>query len=561
MPEPTPSSRETRWARWVRFLAHRETGEALALFRIACGLCVLGAVGSVVLDGLAPVLWLNRADGGYRDFPDPPWLFHLLGGLTPTTLQVVVAVALVCGLMLVAGLGARLTPLLALQAWLALTEINPQTGGSDDLLLANALWLLVLSRSTATLSLDCRLRTGKWVGNESVPAWPRYLAIYQLVLTYGATGAQKLGFHWTPGGDFSALYYILQIPSWQRGEMTWLAWVYPLTQAATAVTWLWETSAPLLLLSFWYRNTADRPGWLRALFNRLGFRRIFVLVGLCMHGGLMLLMNVEPFNWVTLSYYVCLFRPEEWRAAWRRLCGWGRQGGEGVIESHPKKPSPEAPWIAQARAVLVAGHLLAVTLMAIPGPGGYALDRANWEAPDAQENLAAWSEQLARWGVALSKQQFEDRLWSLVVVWGEARRRVLAAFEPYYDYCGTYQSWRMFGTATRAPTRLHIEVMEGARWRPVYVEREPRCDWLGRWLDHSRFRPALFRFGLRQDEDAFPGFASWVARQAARDFPAASAVRVRFRQAATLPPAEVRAGRRPRGSFHSTRVLRLDAYR
>ena len=63
----------------------------------------------------------------------------------------------------------------------------------DDRLLTNALWLLVLSRSTATLSLDCRLRTGQWVSSVLVPAWPRYLALYQLVLVYGTTGLQKLG--------------------------------------------------------------------------------------------------------------------------------------------------------------------------------------------------------------------------------------------------------------------------------------------------------------------------------------------------------------------------------
>ena len=47
-------------------------------------------------------------------------------------------------------------------------------------------------------------------------------------------------------------------------------------------------------------------------------------------------------------------------------------------------------------------------------------------------------------------------------------------FQPYYDYCGTYQSWYMFGSAQRSPTRLHIDVEEDGVWRPVYVERRDR---------------------------------------------------------------------------------------
>jgi hypothetical protein len=307
------------WGRWVALLAEREDGTSLALFRIACGACILYAVGSVVVYGMVPVIWLGPADGGYGPVGAGPRLFQWFGGVTPTTVWAVVGATLLAGLLLMLGAGGRLTALLALQGYMAVTGINGNTLGAYDWLLTNALWLLVLARSTATLSLDCRLRTGRWRSSELVSAWPRYLAIYQIVLVYWSTGMHKLSRSWVPGGGFSALYYILQEPTWQRRDMTWLAHVYPLTQVATATTWVWEITAPLLLLVLWYRRTRERPGRLRALCNRLPLRGLWVATGVAMHLGILLTMDVGPFSLVALSYYACLFHPDEWRRLGRRL--------------------------------------------------------------------------------------------------------------------------------------------------------------------------------------------------------------------------------------------------
>ncbi len=146
------------------------------------------------------------------------------------------------------------------------------------------------------------------------------MAIYQLVLIYWSTGLHKVSASWTPVGGYSALYYTLQQPTWQRWDMDWLAWVYPLTQAATALTWFWEITSPLLLLALWYRATPERPGRLRAVFNRLNYRRLFVVFGVCLHLMIFALMDVGPFTWVTLAFYVCLYGPDEWRVLCARRC-------------------------------------------------------------------------------------------------------------------------------------------------------------------------------------------------------------------------------------------------
>jgi hypothetical protein len=229
--------------------------------------------------------------------------------------------------------------------------------------------------------------------------------------------------------------------------------------------------------------------------------------------------------------------------------------GEGL-------PRQDRPWIAQARGALVALHLLAITLMAFPAPSARSLIPANWQAPDAQEELATWADNLGQLGIATTKEELAERVWGLASAYSNIHQQLLVPFRPYYDYCGTYQSWHMFGTIARYPTRLHIDIEEkGGEWSPVYIERDPKHDWLGRYLDHSRFRPVLFRFGLHEDEDDFPGLAEWVARHAARDFPRAKRVRVRYSEQATLSAEEVRAGKKPIEHFRTPIILALAKFR
>ena len=314
------------WRRWVAVIERTERGESLALFRIACGLCLLWSLGTVVLSDLVVVLWTAPAYGGYRPPSAANWLMHALGGPTPAVVWSIVVGTLLAGLCVVVGLGGRVAPLVAGQGFLALLRNNPEATGAYDTLLLNLLWLLVLSRSTATLSLDCRLRRGDWTRDVQVPAWPRYLVIFQLVVVYFSTGIHKASASWIPIGDWSALYYILQQPSWQRFDMSWVAHVYPLAQVGTLVTWSWEVSSPLLLLAFYYRANPSGRGRLCRFFNRFDLRKPFVAIGVTLHVLTLILMDVGPFTWISLAPYVCLWHPEEWRRfanRWRRRFGWG----------------------------------------------------------------------------------------------------------------------------------------------------------------------------------------------------------------------------------------------
>ncbi len=64
---------------------------------------------------------------------------------------------------MVLGLFGRLPVLVAAVATRIALSQNMEVSGAGDALLGNALLLLLLGDVTATLSLDCRLRTGRYV--------------------------------------------------------------------------------------------------------------------------------------------------------------------------------------------------------------------------------------------------------------------------------------------------------------------------------------------------------------------------------------------------------------
>lgn len=314
------AARVGRWWRfWVTLFARREPGTALACFRIAVGLVMLYSLLSVGLGGLIDVIWVDQAHGGYAHLGTGNWLLTRLGGPTPAVIHALYGVSLAGALLIIAGAGGRLAILVALQAYIAMALVNGNASGGYDILITNALWLLVLGDATATLSVRCRRRTGRWTSDALIPAWPRYLAVFQLLVTYTTTGLHKLSSDWLPTGGWAALYRVFQDPTWRRFDMQWTAWVYPLTQVATAVTWLFEVSAPLLLVWYYCRYTRERPGRLRARIQRRDLRIPFAALGACLHAGILVTLNVGPFSWATMAYYVCLWHPDELAAAAARL--------------------------------------------------------------------------------------------------------------------------------------------------------------------------------------------------------------------------------------------------
>lgn len=535
--------------RWLGVIARRETGESLALFRVACGACTFTWLLSTVLHGIVSDIWLPTRYGGYREFDSLPWQFELLGGLTPTTLWFVLGICLTTSVAVVIGFGGRFATILLLQSFLAIARLNWEVAGGDCRLTANCLWLLFLAGGTQTLSLDCRLRTGRWTSDRPAAAWPRYLVFYQLVVVYFTTGLQKLSIDWTPAGGYSALYYILQEPSWQRFDMSWLAWIYPLTQIATALTWLWEVSAPLLILAAWYRATRDRPGLVRRWFNRIGFRRVYVAVGVLMHLGVFLLIDLSLFTFISLAMYTCLFTPTEWRAAWSRLANrFGRQTIRQADDGLPQVGTRALSWKQGLVGAFVAFHLVAISLAALPAPPG-SFSRDDLLDEDVQASVIAWNSRLNNLGLNTTVDQLSDLLWQSGSRYMSLRQALLTPLAPYYDLCGTAQGWRMFVGAHRNPTRLRIEVHAAGKWQTVYQQGSREHNWMRTQLNHEHWRTVIFTIAVFGGKERQEQFASWAAREAMVDYPGADALRVRVYKSRSPTPAEVKQGRQPKEAF------------
>ncbi|MCB9683727.1 MAG: hypothetical protein H6735_01640 [Alphaproteobacteria bacterium] len=202
----------------------------------------------------------------------------------------------------------------------------------------------------------------------------------------------------------------------------------------------------------------------------------------------------------------------------------------------------ERAWRA-LRALFVVFHVVAVSVAAFPSVGNAGLNRDAWKQPTVQGEFRAWAGRLGALGVHLTPTELEDRLWTIATTTEGVRQDILTPFQPYYRYCGTWQSWKMFVAPHRYPSRLEILLDRGeGRFEPLYVADSSEYDWHATWFHHDRMRAAVFRYGWDHFRPWRKQFADWVARVAADEFPDARLVRVQFVHYRTPSPEEVLAG-------------------
>ena len=313
------------WRPWVTLLSDREEGTSLALFRIALGLTTLFSLLSIAGAGLVEPLWTGLKHGGMRDLSGN-WLVVSLGGPTPGVIWTLWITALCSAIAFTLGIGGRVVGraicLALLLSYNGLITMNPFASGGYDVLMTNAFWILFLGQPNATLSLHCWRIEGALTSSRQVPAWPRYVLLFQLLLMYSFTGLQKTALVWTPAGGYTALYWITQDPTWMRFDGAFAAWITPLLRIGTAITWHWEQLTLLLLLWYYARYTSERGGRMRRWVLRRDWRIGWMCIGIILHLGILVLVNVGPFSWVTLAFYVLLWRPSELRAGLARWRKW-----------------------------------------------------------------------------------------------------------------------------------------------------------------------------------------------------------------------------------------------
>jgi len=297
------------WSGWVRVCGRRERGTSLALFRIAIGAILLVNCARLLTPGILHPLFTPVAEGGFSVAAEAHPLVGLLGGHTTALTFGLAWAAVALSAALLVGFGGRITALLLLQTLVALHSLPNDLGGGYDRLLSNGVFFLVLGDGAATLSVDCRRRTGGWKSDRLVAAWPRYLMVLQLVVMYVVTGLGKTGAGWHP--PYDGLYHAMLLVAYARWELGWLGDVYPLLQALTVVTWWWEVT--FAVLGVWF---AARQGWLGGRLERIAgrwdLRWPYLGIGVGMHLTLLVFMNVGPFSAASLAFYAAFVEPWEW---------------------------------------------------------------------------------------------------------------------------------------------------------------------------------------------------------------------------------------------------------
>lgn len=294
-----------------------EDGITLALMRILVALALLDQLLPFVLseDGrdVLRFAFSDTAHGGYRNLLPTPWM-KTLGGNDFELHHTMLSIALGANVLLLLGLFGRLPALvLAFMTGLVYAQNNEVSGGSD-LLLGNVLFFMVLGDTTHTLSLDCRIRSGRFLDPSPISAWPRKMAMIQLVTVYTATGFQKLvSTSWLPFDNFSALYQILQSPQWMRFPRLisdYGAWVLVPAWLGSVTTIVWECTFPMVLIQ---RRS----------------RLVYGVVGAGLHLGIWAVMEVGLFSHLSMAFYPSLFAPElsRWVKKWH--------GGAPVVDRCP----------------------------------------------------------------------------------------------------------------------------------------------------------------------------------------------------------------------------------
>ncbi len=199
--------------------------------------------------------------------------------------------------------------------------------------------------------------------------------------------------------------------------------------------------------------------------------------------------------------------------------------------------SPPGPGVRDhLRALFVAAHLFAITVMALPNPGRVSeKDLAN---PALQEVFSDWRSVAAGLGIELSPEDTNTLALTFANRFMGIRDVVLTPFRPYFKYTGTHQTWQMFGYLNRSPARFSIYVFEpGQGWQPIYLARDPDLAWRKRFFDSERMRGMMNRYSWKENHRGYNTFVDWLACEAAADFPTASSIRVAMEQV-RLPEPE-----------------------
>jgi hypothetical protein len=304
--------------RWVAFWDRREAPTSLSLVRILVGSVLLVDLLHAKFVGAVELIWsappFGMAWGATRE---PLPLAARWFGATPRLAEQLWWLAAVCAALFVCGALYRVSAVLLALALGQIGRFEPDADAIDQLFRI-ALPILALSSAHASHSVDAwlRRRLGKPYP-ALVPAWPRYLLMLQLLWMYFSAAHNRGDSAWYPSGGFSAVANVMSDPHFARFAPGTFRWAYHLTQLGTAATMLVEGSAPVMLLWLWLDSPASagsaatHGGKLGQVARRLRLRWVWLTLGVTLHLGIAVTMQLGIFPFGMLALYPIFIHPEE----------------------------------------------------------------------------------------------------------------------------------------------------------------------------------------------------------------------------------------------------------
>lgn len=212
------------------------------------------------------------------------------------------------------------------------------------------------------------------------------------------------------------------------------------------------------------------------------------------------------------------------------------------------------PTWPEVRAALLAFHVVAVALLAIPGAG--LRSTKGLRSRTLQADVADYAARLGMTPAELTGVIESVAAKALVV------QRGLAPFELYAQVTGAKQGWAMFASPQRHPSEVHVEG-RGAdgRWVFLYRPHDPEATFMGGFMRHNRVRKFTGRFARAARRSNYDGLAAHLARRACMEKEELAEVRVSLWSYPALDRAAVERGERPRGhrerpSLHDCAAVR-----
>lgn len=213
------------------------------------------------------------------------------------------------------------------------------------------------------------------------------------------------------------------------------------------------------------------------------------------------------------------------------------------------------------RALLILVHLVAISLAALPRVSAPALTKSARQSPAARAEIAAWTERLASWGVEVEPEVLEQRSLELLEGWLELRTTLNSPFRPYIATFGLRQPWMLFPGADRFPAQLVIELEREGSWETVQTLYPTSGPWKARLARNTRVHGVVYSASWPVHRSHYDELGRWLAREAARDFPEATRLRLSIERGHMRSPEQVREGFVPEVRTHQARTFELESYR